>query len=105
MDIIEPVGQPKTQNGLMGLLETDPDLSIFFSELQDVLLTDPDFVLTIRNMARRMIPDSIDERIEDIEARISVNVSQLVQMGLLQARRYKTEHSGDYLPTYVATGL
>ncbi|MDB5167602.1 MAG: hypothetical protein JWN26_747 [Candidatus Saccharibacteria bacterium] len=101
----EPVGQFKTRKELMEQLETDPNLSLFFAELQEALVTDPGFVMTIRFMAERLVPDSLDERIEDREARISVNVSKLVSMGLLQARRFKTEHFGDYLPTYMATGL
>ena len=101
----ELIGQFKTRKELMEQLETDPELSLFFSELQGALVTDADFVMTIRFMAQRLVPDSLDERVEDREARISINVSKLVGMGLLQARRYKTEHFGDYLPTYAATGL
>lgn len=86
-------------------LADDETLQQFFIELQDILITESDFLLTDRTIAARIAPVDLEEPVEIREARVHILTSQLVKKGLLHVARSKTNVVGDYLPTYVVTGL
>lgn len=86
-------------------LADDSTLQQFFVELQDILITESDFLLTDRTIAARIAPASLEEAIEVREARVNLLTNQLVKRGLLHVARSKTNVFGDYLPTYAVTGL